>query len=316
MPPLVWGWIWPDSGNVVGTMLAEVRRLFALGTEAKETQDVLNLLDRVFAVETPCAEASFWQGLCLIRQQQFEPALAALTAAHEQAGRPKAERGSDPVIDPAFYLALLLYRRNKAQESLRFLAEANRIDAGCPFVICQMGISLVAAGGDSGLAVRALQRGLGPKGFAMWAARPDRAWVEAFPEGKSYVRRLASKYAYVCPMLGPDLAYFLRQAQFALAYAHYQHGDYPESAELFSKLLQESPPTVPLLRGLGLALAHCERYDQAYKHLRIALEQQDALRPRRATRLLSQPAILPCAVPWASRLTQTISRAMSPGPFA
>jgi tetratricopeptide (TPR) repeat protein len=291
--------------RVVATMLAEARRLFAVpspptplppgergesisplspqgrGVGGEGTQEVLNLLDRIFAVQTPCAEASFWQSLCLIRQQQIEPAIAALSAAHEQTRRPNAEPGSESVLDPAFYLGLLLYRQDKAQESLRYLAEANRIDAGCPFVVCQMGISLVASGGDSGLAVRALQRALGPRGFGMWAARPDRAWIEAFPEGKSFVRRLASKYAYVCPVLGSDLTVFLRQGQFALAQAHYQHGDFPESAELLAKLLQDSPPTVPLLRGLGLALARCERYDQAYKHLRIALEQQEQSQPER-----------------------------------
>jgi tetratricopeptide (TPR) repeat protein len=268
-----------QRGRVVETMLAEVRRLFARGNEAKETQAVLDLLDRIFVVQTPCAEAWFLQGLCRIRQGQIDAAMTALTAAHEQVGRPQAERSVEAVIDPAFYLGLLLYRQGKAPESLRYLAEANRIDSSCPFVTCQMGISLVAAGGDSGLALRALQRSLGSRGLAMWAQRPDRAWVEAFPEGKSFVRRLAIKYTYTCPVLGPDLTLLIRQGQFAQAQAHYRHGDFAESAELFTKLLQDSPPTVPLLRGLGLALARCERYDQAYKHLRIALEQEEPKDP-------------------------------------
>jgi Flp pilus assembly protein TadD len=260
-----------QRSRVVESMLAEARRLFASGIESKETQAVQNLLGRIFAVQTPCPEASFWQGLCLLRQQQIEPALAALTAAHEQAGK--------QYLDAAFYLGLLLYRRGKAQESLRYLAEANRVDASCPFVTCQMGISLVAAGGDSGLALRALQRALGPRGFGLWANQPERSWVEAFPEAKSYLRRLATKYAYVCPILGPDQTILARQGQFALAQAHYRHGDFSESADLFAKLLQDSPPTVPLLRGLGLALARCERFDQAYKHLRIALEQEEPKDP-------------------------------------
>ncbi|HEY7312018.1 MAG TPA: tetratricopeptide repeat protein [Gemmataceae bacterium] len=257
--------------QIVEAMLAEVRRLFASGTEAKETHAVQQLLGRVFAVQTPCPEASFWQGLCLVRQQQIEPAMTALTAAHEQA--------SKHYLDPAFYLGVLLYRQGKPQESLRYLADANRVDASCSFVTCQMGVSLVAAGGDSGLALRALQRALGPRGFGLWTNRPDRAWVEAFPESKSYVRRLASKYSYVCPVLGPDLTVVLRQGQFAQAQAHYRHGDFQESADLFAKLLQDSPPTTPLLRGLGLALARCGKYDQAYKHLRIALEQEEPKDP-------------------------------------
>ncbi len=299
-----------QRGRIIEAMLAEVRRLFALGAEAEKTQAVLNLLDRIFAVQTPCAEASFWQGLCRIRQQDIEAAITALTAAHEQAGRSPAERGNEAVMDPGFYLGLLLYRQGKAQESLRYLAEANRIDAGCPFVTCQMGISLVAAGGDSGLALRALQRAMGPRGLGLWTARPDRAWVEAFPEGKSYVRRLAAKHAYVCPVLGPDLTLILRQGQFALAQAHYRHGDFAESADLFAKLLQDSPPTVPLLRGLGLALARSERYDQAYKHLRIALEQEEPKDPLTAGYLAlcgalgkpTDPDDKPRNVAWAIRL--------------
>jgi tetratricopeptide (TPR) repeat protein len=260
-----------QRGRVVEAMLAEARRLFARDTEAKETQAALDLLARVSAVQTPCAEASFWQGLCRIRRGQIEEAMAALTAAHEQIGK--------QYLDPAFYLGLLLYRQGKPQESLRYLAEANRVDSSCPFVTCQMGISLVAAGGDSGLALRALQRSLGPRGLGLWTERPDRAWLEAFPEGKSYVRRLSAKNIYVCPILGPDLTLMTRQGLFAQAQAHYRHGDFSDSAELFAKLLQDSPPTVPLLRGLGLALARCERYDQAYKHLRIALEQEEPKDP-------------------------------------
>jgi tetratricopeptide (TPR) repeat protein len=291
-----------QRSRVVETMLAEARRLFALGTEDRQTQDVLQLLDRIFAVQTPCAEASFWQGLCRIRQQKIEEAMAALTAAHELAGK--------QYLDTGFYLGLLLYRQGKAQESLRYLAEANRIDGGCPFVTCQMGISLVAAGGDSGLALRALQRAMGPRGFGLWTTRPDRAWIEAFPEGKSYVRRLAAKHVYVCPVLGPDLTLIMRQGQFALAQAHYRHGDFAESADLFAKLLQDSPPTVPLLRGLGLALARSERYDQAYKHLRIALEQEEPKDPFTAGYLAlcgalgkpTNPDDKPRNVAWAIRL--------------
>ncbi|HEY7327315.1 MAG TPA: tetratricopeptide repeat protein [Gemmataceae bacterium] len=291
-----------QRSHIVETMLAEARRLFALGTEEKDTQEVLHLLDRIFAVQTPCAAASFWQGLCRIRQQKIEEAMGALTAAHEQAGK--------QYLDTGFYLGLLLYRQGKAQESLRYLAEANRIDAGCPFVTCQMGISLVAAGGDSGLALRALQRAMGPRGFGLWTTRPDRAWVEAFPEGKSYVRRLAARHNYVCPVLGPDLTLIMRQGQFALAQAHYRHGDFAESADLFAKLLQDSPPTVPLLRGLGLALARSERYDQAYKHLRIALEQEEPKDPFTAGYLalcgaLGKPTNAddkPRNVAWAIRL--------------
>ncbi len=303
--------------RIVEAMLAEARRLFAATPspltplppggergrgEGEDTQAVLHLLERIFAVRPPCPEASFWKGLCLVRQEKIEEAMAALATAHEQAGK--------HYLDPAFYLGVLLYRQGKAQESLRYLAEANRVEASCPFVTCQMGASLVAAGGDSGLALRALQRALGPRGFGLWTARPERAWVEAFPEAHSYVRRLANKYPYVCPVLGPDLTVILRQGRFAMAQAHYRHGDFPEAADLFAKLLQDSPPTVPLLRGLGLSLARCGRYDQAYKHLRIALEQEEPKDPFTAGYLglcgalgkPTNPEDKPRNVAWAIRL--------------
>ena len=96
-------------------------------------------------------------------------------------------------------------------------AEANRVDASCPFITWQMGLSMVAAGNDPGLAVRALQRAVGPRGLGMWKDNPARAWVEAFPEARSYVRRLATRHPYICPLFGGDLNILLRQGQLALA---------------------------------------------------------------------------------------------------
>jgi tetratricopeptide (TPR) repeat protein len=288
--------------RVIDTMLAEVRRLFAAGTGPAETQATLHMLARVLALQTPCPEASFWQGLCLVRQGTLEPALHALGLAHEQVGR--------QFLDPAFYIGTLMHRQGQPHEGLRYLAEANRVDASCPFVTWQMGLSLVAAGGDSALALRALQRALGPRGLGTWAQHPQRAWVEAFPEGKSYVRRLSAKYPFVCPVLGNDLTILLRQGQLALAQAHYRQGNFQESADLYTKLLQDSPPTVALLRGLGLSLARLERYDQAYKHLRIALEQENPKDPFTAGYLAlcgamgkpTQPEDKPRNVQWAIRL--------------
>jgi tetratricopeptide (TPR) repeat protein len=291
-----------QRARVIDAMLAEARRLFASGTGTAETQATLQMLARIFALQTPCAEASFWQGLCLVRQGTLEAALHALGLAHEQVGK--------QVLDPAFYIGTLLHRQGQPQEGLRYLAEANRVDAGCPFVTWQMGISLVAAGGDSLLALKALQRALGPRGLGLWTTRPERAWVEAFPEGKSYVRRLAARHPFVCPVLGSDLGFIVRQGQTALAQAHYRQGNFQEAADLYTKLLQDSPPTLPLLRGLGLSLARLERYDQAYKHLRIALEQENPKDPFTAGYLAlcgalgkpTQPEDKPRNVGWALRL--------------
>jgi tetratricopeptide (TPR) repeat protein len=261
-----------QRGRVVEAMLAEVRRLFAESTGTDATKAALSLIEHIDRL-AGCrpAEATFWRALCEIRQGSFEPAQAALLEAFEQVGK--------QVLDPALYLGILLHRHGRPQEALRYLAEANRIDSNCPFTTLQMGVSLIASGGDSGMALRALQRALGSRGLGMWQSQPDRAWVEGFPEGRSYVRRLSSRYRYVCPLLGADLNIVLRQGQLALAQAFYRQARFQEAADQYARLLQDSPPTLMLLRGYGLSLARLGQYDQAYKHLRIALEQEEPKDP-------------------------------------
>jgi tetratricopeptide (TPR) repeat protein len=291
-----------QKARVLDAMLAESRHLFAAGTAEADTEATLRMLARVFALQTPCAEASFWQGLCLIRQGHEEQALHALGLAHEQV--------SKQFLDPALYIGMLLHRQGRPQEGLRYLADANRVDAGCPFVTWQMGLSIVAAGGDSLLALRALQRAVGPRGLPQWANNPERAWVEALPEGKSYVRNLASRHTYVCPVLGSDLTILLRLGQLGLAQANYRQGNFQEAVDLYSRLLQDSPPTLALVRGLGLSLARLQRYDQAYKHLRSALDQEDPKDPMTAGYLAlcgamgkpTQAEDKPRNVTWAIRL--------------
>jgi tetratricopeptide (TPR) repeat protein len=173
-----------------------------------------------------------------------------------------------------------------------------------------MGISLAAAGSDPGLATRALRRALGPRGLTMWLDAPERARVEAFPEGRSYVRRLAEHSPFVCPVLGGDLAALLRQGRQALGEVLLRTGAYQEAADLFNQLLEDVPPTVPLLRGLGLSLARLQQYDQAYKHLRTALETEQPKDPITAGYLAlcgalarpTQPEDKPKNVTWALRL--------------
>jgi tetratricopeptide (TPR) repeat protein len=248
--------------KVVEGMVAEVHRLFAAGPSHNEAAQ--HLLARTLSLQPSCAAASFWQGLCHVRDGRLDLAAAALAKAHEDGGK--------AVLDPPLYLGMLQLRQGRPQEALRSLAEANRIDSACPFVPLHMGLALVAAEGDGGLAVRALQRALGNRGLAPWAKAPQRAWVDGMPENRSYVRRLAVKYPYACPLLGSELTPLVLQGQFALAQAHYRLGHFAEAADVFGRLLQDAPPSAPVLRGLGLALARLERYDEAYKHLRIALE--------------------------------------------
>src|SRR5262249_61029404 len=71
--------------RVLDAMLAEVRRVFAAGPEYNDA--TLQLIQRLFALQTPCPEATFWKGLCQTRAGDSDGALASLTAAFEQAGK-------------------------------------------------------------------------------------------------------------------------------------------------------------------------------------------------------------------------------------
>src|SRR5262245_24738000 len=143
-----------ERARVVEAALAEVRRLFAQGDGPDETAAVEAVLGRVAALTAPSPppEATFWQALCEVRRGHYEPALELLTRVYEAVGR--------QVIDPSLYLGFLLHRLGRPQDALRYLAEANRVDGSCAFVTWQMGVALVGSGGDSGLAMRALQRAL------------------------------------------------------------------------------------------------------------------------------------------------------------
>jgi tetratricopeptide (TPR) repeat protein len=261
-------------GRVVESMLAAIRQQFAACKSAQDNQAVQQLIARTLKLQSPCPEAHFWQGLCHVREGNLGAAATVLTTSHEE--------GAKHFLDPPLYLGALRIRSGLAQEGLRLLGEANRIDANCPLVPLQLGVGLVAANGDSGLASRALHRALGPRGLAPWVKSPDKFWVEAFPEGRSYVRRLAVKHGFTCPVFSSDVAALLRQGEFALAQAEYRQGHFEEAAERYGKLLQDAPPSAPLVRGLGLSLARLGRYDQAYKHLRAALDMEEPKDPRPA----------------------------------
>src|SRR5437879_6412094 len=131
--------------SVVETMLAEVRRLFAVSSSAG-TEPVHQVLGRVLILQSPCAEASFWQGLCHVRDVQTDLALASLHTARGGEGTGAPASG---FIDPPLYLGALLLRQGQAKEALRYLTEANRIDGNCPVVTCQLGTAMLAAGGDT-----------------------------------------------------------------------------------------------------------------------------------------------------------------------
>jgi tetratricopeptide (TPR) repeat protein len=249
--------------RVVEAMLAHIRACFAATQDSTQAR---NLIGRVLTLQPASAEAFFWLGMCAARENALDQTLAALEKAHQT--------GNKQFIDPPFYLGVVMHRTGRPQDALRILAEANRVDPGCPFVAWQVGISLVATGGDSGMAVRVLQKALGPKGLPLWLTTPHRAWIEAFPHGKSFVRRFAEEHVYTCPLLGGDLKWLTRLAEQSLGQAYYRLGNFQEAADVYTKLLQDAAPTLPVLRGLGLSLTRLGKYDQAFKHLRAALEME------------------------------------------
>ena len=78
----------PTEGRaaVIAAMLAQVRRQFAAGDTATTQQ----LVGRTLILQSPCAEASFWQGLCHLRDGNNELAQASLLAARRNADGPRS----------------------------------------------------------------------------------------------------------------------------------------------------------------------------------------------------------------------------------
>ncbi len=268
--------------NVQAAMVREIRRLFSKHGETKATSD---LIARTLQVQSPCREASFWQALCDLRNGQYDQALTNLQISRTgmmqgvtlDTGFGESGAGPPtPFIDPALYLGALLVRKGQAKEALRFLTEANRQDANCPFITLQLGAAIVTAGGDTNMAVRALQRALGPKGLGMWLDNPQKAWVEGFPDNRSYVRKLASELPFSCPLFGDDLKFLIRQGNLSLALGLFKLENYKEAAEQFDRVLKEGAPSLQVLRGLGLSLAKLGRFDDAFVHLRTAHELEEA----------------------------------------
>jgi tetratricopeptide (TPR) repeat protein len=272
--------------RIQSAMLAEVRRLFAI-KHTTDTSEISELISRAMLIQSPCREASFWQALCDVRNGHSDQAIVNLQIARTGQARALAvdEEGvgdistpgsapppTSPFLDPTLYLGAIHLLRGQPKEALRFLTEANRMDPSCPIVTLQLGAAMIAAGGDTNFAVRALQKALGPRGLGQWEGNPQRAWVEAFPEHRSYVRKLASDHPYTCPLWGSDLNLLIRQGNMALAQGQFKLGNYQEAATLYDRSLKEGALQLPVLRGLGLSLAKLGRFDEAFKHLRTAHE--------------------------------------------
>jgi tetratricopeptide (TPR) repeat protein len=264
--------------SVIERMLSEARRQFAQ-SRGQDTEALQEMLTRILMLKSPCPEASFWQGLAFIREGKMDLAAHALQAARDAgtAGGTDADKaaGTTSFVDPPLYLGGTLLKLGQPKEGLRYISEANRIDSNVPLVALQLGMAMVAAGADGNLATRALNRALGQRGLPIWHNHPEKVWVEGFPEGRSFVRKLASQHPFVCPLWGNDLRVLVRQGQMALGQAYYRMQQYGPAAETFQKLLDDSAPTHDVLRWLGVALARLERYDEAFKHLKTAFDLED-----------------------------------------
>jgi tetratricopeptide (TPR) repeat protein len=267
--------------KVQNAILDEARKQFAL-SGASSTKPVQELLARALKVQAPCREAIFWIGMCQLRDNQPELAIVSLQEARTGQAISITEERVDPagtppspVLDPAFYIGAVLLRQNRPKDALRFLTEANRLDPNCPLVPLHLGAAMIAAGGDASLALRAIQRAIGPRGMGQWSDKVSKFWAEVFPgDGKSYVRRLAEKHPYACPLYGSDMAGLLRLAFQAQAQAYFRQGEYRQAADWYEKLLKESAPTPEMLRALGISLAKLGKYDEAFPHLKMAYEQE------------------------------------------
>jgi tetratricopeptide (TPR) repeat protein len=260
-------------------MVQEIRRLFGKQGETRATVD---LIGRTLLVQSPCREASFWQAMCDLRNGRTDQAMVNLHVSRTGQAQSislleEAPTATPPssFIDPGLYLGTLLLRKGQALESLRYLTEANRMDANCPLVTLLLGSAMIETSGDTQFAVRALQKALGPRGLAQWVATPQKFWIEGFPENRSYIRKLASEWSFSCPVWGSDLILIQRQGNLALAKGHFKLGNFKEAAELFEKAFRDGAPSLVVLRGLGLSLAKLGRYDEAFIHLRTAHEMEE-----------------------------------------
>ena len=142
--------------SLIEKMLAEIRALFASAGGADQT-DVQSLIKRAIALQTPCPEASFWQGLCHIRTGHWQLAKESLLTARGTAAQDasKTQGESTGFIDPPLYLGGVLLRLGQPKDALRYITEANRIEGNCPMISLHLGLAMVAAGTDGNLAVHA-----------------------------------------------------------------------------------------------------------------------------------------------------------------
>ncbi|HZU36947.1 MAG TPA: tetratricopeptide repeat protein, partial [Gemmataceae bacterium] len=236
-------------------MLSELHQRFANGS------DVQTLGNRLLKLFPACTEALFWQALDDVRPGQIPAALDRLRSAAACA---------EPAVEPPLYLGALLLRQGEPSEALRYLTIAQRIAPNCPLTHWQLGAAQAAAG-HSAQAVQLLQRAAGPGGLPRWLNQPMQLWIAGLADtGHSYIARMAAITPYRCPVFGHDVAGMLHEVRLELGQAHERLKQFAEAANIYAGLLRDYPPTMSVLRGLGVSLARLGRYDEAFTHLRTA----------------------------------------------
>jgi tetratricopeptide (TPR) repeat protein len=258
--------------RVVEDMLAEARRLSLTEPNAPA---LVELVGHILERQPACGEALFWRGLSFLRSGDTKSAVSDLSAAHA------AAHGLQ--VDPALYLGSVWLRDGQPREALRMLAEANKLAPQCPLVSWQLGAALLASGGDALLAIRALQKATGPEGLVRYLAEPIRLWIDTLPADswtRNVVRRAGPhKARFVCPLGFDQLKTILAAARLALAEALVLCNRSVEAVPIFNELLR-TDDSLPIRRGLGLALAGLDRFDEALPHLQKASKLEQPPQPR------------------------------------
>ena len=77
-------------------------------------------------LERVATRRRFSPGEVLVREGEIDAALTTLEYVHRE--------GERQFIDPPLYRGALLYRLGRHAEALRDLADAHRLDPGCPLV--------------------------------------------------------------------------------------------------------------------------------------------------------------------------------------
>ena len=154
-------------------------------------------------------------------------------------------------IDPPLYLGALLLRQGQAKDALRYLTEANRIDGNCPIVTVQLGAAMIAAGGDMQMAVRALQRPWDCAACSSGLTTRRTPGSTAFRKGARTSGKLASSYAYVCPLWGADLGPLLQQANLAWDRGFTRWAPIRRRPIFSPRRFTTGAPSLAVLRGLG-----------------------------------------------------------------